>query len=230
MKRRQVLSAAALFAGRALPAAPTPTTGEEVLKLVRWSQALQNLKQLKGQLRKDGSRYPLELSMTQGVIRFVFRNPNEILNLELGDRGAQLTRITAGARTEVSKANASALIRNTDLSFEDLSMRFLYWPGAQIVSKDSIMFQKCWQVRVTSPDRNDPYQTVDIWVGKSSGAMMRMDAFNAQGRKVKQFLVRKVQDSPKGEGCILKQMRVESFNPEDGKAMGQTYIEIDKPE
>ena len=200
-----------------------------MLKLVRWSQALQDLKRLKGQLRKDGSKYPLELSMTEGVIRFVFSDPKEILNLEMGDRSAKLTRITLGSRAEMSKASASAPIRNTDLSFEDLSMRFLYWPGAKIITGDSVMFQKCWQVRVTSPDRSDAYQTVDIWVAKASGAMMRMDAFNAQGKKVKQFLVRKVQDNPQGKGYILEQMRVESFDPEDGRAKGQTYIEIDNP-
>jgi hypothetical protein len=55
-----------------------------------------------------------------------------------------------------------------------------------------------------------------------------MEAHNAQGKKVKQFLVRKGQ---KYKGAyILKQMRVESFNPANGDITGRTYMDIDDPE
>ena len=118
-------------------------------------------------------------------------------------------------------------VRNTDINYEDLSMRFLYWPNAKIIGEDSFSLQKCWQVRVTNPDGRGPYGTVDVWVAKSSGAMMKMEAFDAQGRKVKQFLVRKGQ---KYQGAyILKQMRVETFDPATRDVKGITYLEIDDP-
>lgn len=87
--------------------------------------------------------------------------------------------------------------------------------------------QKCWIVRVTNPDGRGPYGTVDAWIAKSSGAMMQMEAYDAKGKKVKQFKVRKGQ---KYKGAyILKQMRVESFDAK-GDVKGRTYLEIDDPE
>ena len=70
--------------------------GREILAKVRMSQALQQLKRLHGNLRNDetGKDVPFELTMADGLIRFVFKNPNEILNLNI--ESAKLTRITTG--------------------------------------------------------------------------------------------------------------------------------------
>lgn len=204
-------------------------SGDEVLLLVRKSQAQQYLQGLTGRLRSNetGQTWPMELTMRENVIRFLFRNPNEIINLDLSNNGTKLSRVAAGGRSEISTSLYAERVRNTDINYEDISMRFLYWPNAKIMGEDTFSFQKCWHVRVTNPDGRGPYSTVDVWVAKSSGAMMKMEAYDAQGRKVKQFLVRKGQ---KYQGAyILKQMRVETFDPETRDVKGITYLEIDDP-
>lgn len=214
----------------------TPS-GDAVLRLVRMSQALQDLSRLQGRLRissddqaVDGVQYPLELTMRDNVIRFLLRDPNEIINLDLNRDGSTLSRVVAGGRVEMPTSLYGEKVRKTDINYEDLSMRFLYWPGAKIVGEDSLSFQKCWHVRVMNPDGRGPYGMVDVWVAKGSGAMMQMEAYqvaNQQWRKVKQFKVRKGQ---KYKGAyILKQMRVESFD-EKGGIKGITYLEIDDPD
>lgn len=207
---------------------PQPS-GDEVLLLVRKSQAQQYLQGLTGRLRSNetGQSWPMELTMSDSVIRFLFREPNEIINLDLSNNGTRLSRVVAGGRSEISTSLYAERVRNTDINYEDISMRFLYWPNAKILGEDSFSFQKCWHVRVTNPDGRGPYSTVDVWVAKSSGAMMKMEAFDAQGRKVKQFLVRKGQ---KYQGAyILKQMRVETFDPATRDVKGITYLEMDDP-
>jgi len=215
----------------AMFAAEPPVTGDELLKVVRQSQALQDFQQLKGALRSQatGQKIPMELSMKDGSIRFLLREPNEIINLDLGDNGSRLYRVVAGAKKEVPPSLYSDHVRNTDLNYEDLSMRFLYWPHAKILGEDSISSQSCWIVRVTNPDgrKRGPYGTVDIWVAKKSGGMAKMEAHDADGRRVKQFLVRKIQHY--NDAYILEQMRVESFDPDKGKSLGITYMEIDDP-
>lgn len=204
-------------------------TGDEVLMLVRKSQAQQYLQGLTGKLRSNetGQSWPMELTMRENVVRFLFRDPNEIINLDLNKSGTKLSRVVAGGRVDMPMSLYGERVRNTDINYEDLSMRFLYWPGAKIVGEDSFSLQKCWHVRVTNPDGRGPYSTVDVWVAKSSGAMMQMEAYDVQGRKVKQFLVRKGQ---KYQGAyILKQMRVESYDPTTRKVIGITYLEINDP-
>ncbi|HEY2574181.1 MAG TPA: outer membrane lipoprotein-sorting protein [Verrucomicrobiaceae bacterium] len=208
--------------------APQPS-GDDVLYLVRKSQAQQYLQGLTGRLRNSetGQSWPLELTMRDNIIRFLLRNPNEIINLDLKDSGTKLSRVAAGGKTEISTSLYAERVRNTDINYEDLSMRFLYWPNAKIMGEDTFSFQKCWHVRVANPDGRGPYGTVDAWVAKNSGAMMQMEAYDAQARKVKRFLVKKGQ--PYQGAYILKQMRVESFDPATHKVKGVTYLEIDDP-
>jgi hypothetical protein len=213
-----------------LPAADEPPlSGDDVLLLVRKSQAQQYLQGLTGKLRSNesGQTWPIELTMRENVVRFLFRNPNEIINLDLTDNGTKLSRVVAGGKVEMPTSLYAERVRNTDINYEDLSMRFLYWPQAKILGEDSMSLQKCWHVRVTNPDGRGPYGTVDVWVAKSSGAMMQMEAYDAKGRKVKQFKVRKGQ--PYQGAYILKQMRVEAFDPATKKVNGITYLEIDDP-
>ncbi len=227
--RLSALLALLILPGELLRAADSQPTGDEVLRLVRMSQALQDLNKLKGKLRNDdtGKEYFMELTMSDNVIRFLFRDPNEIINLDLNDNGTKLSRVMAGGKMEMPLSLYAETVRGTDINYEDLSMRFLYWPNAKIIGEDSMSLQKCWIVRVTNPDGRGPYGTVDAWIAKSSGAMMQMEAYDAKGKKVKQFKVRKGQ---KYKGAyILKQMRVESFDAK-GDVKGRTYLEIEDPE
>lgn len=208
-----------------------PPTGDEILGMVRMSQALQDLKHLKGKLRNDdtGQESPMDLTMSDNVIRFLFpTSPKEIINLDLKNNGTKLTRVTSEGKVEMPLSLYSESVRGTAINYEDLSMRFLYWPNSKVIGEDSISFQKCWIVRVKNPDGRGPYQYVDLWIHKESGAMMQMRAYDGRGKLRKEFKVRKAQKYNKA--YILKQMRVESYNPDTGKVNGRTYLEIADPD
>jgi hypothetical protein len=220
----------ALDAASAADTRPPPT-GDEILGMVRMSQALQDLKHLKGKLRNDntGQEFPMDLTMSDNVIRFVFpAPPKEIINLDLNNNGTRLTRVTSNGKVEMPLSLYGEAVRGTAINFEDLSMRFLYWPNSKVIDEDSISFQKCWVVRVKNPDGRGPYQYVDLWIHKESGAMMQMRAYDGRGKMRKEFKVRKAQKYNKA--YILKQMRVESYDPDSGKVNGRTYLEVDDPD
>ena len=205
-------------------------TGDEVLKLVRMSQALQDLKHLNGVLRNDetGQKTPFDLSMAEGSIRFVFRDPPEVINLDL--KGVpELRRVTSGRDLEIPKSLGSETVRNTSINYEDLSMRFLYWPHAKLLGDDTVHFRKCWHVRIPAPDNRGPYGTVDVWVDQGSGGILMMEAYDAHGKKVKQFKVISGQKLPGKDTWILKEMRVESYDPNKGDLKGRTYMDIKTP-
>lgn len=211
-----------------------PPTGEEILRLVRMSQALQDLKHLKGKLRVEmgefeGQEYPFDLTMADNVIRFLFPDPpKEIINLDLNNNGTELTRVAQGGKVVMPLSLYGEPVRRTSINFEDLSMRFLYWPNAKVISEESISFQECWVVRVPNPDNRGPYRLVDVWVHQKSGAMMQMRAYDGKGKMLKEFKVRKGQKFK--EAYILKQMRVESYDPATNKVNGRTYLEIADPD
>lgn len=208
-----------------------PPSGEEILRLVRMSQALQDLKHLKGRLRNDdtGQEFPFDLTMSDNIIRFVFANPpKEVINLDLNNNGTTLTRVTSGGRVEMPLSLYGESVRQTAINFEDLSMRFLYWPNAKVMGDESISFQDCWVVRAGNPDNRGPYRYVDCWVHKKSGAMMQLRAYDRSGRLTKEFKVRKGQKYK--DAYILKQMRVESYNADTNRINGRTYLEINDPD
>jgi len=208
-----------------------PLTANEILKLVRMSQALQDLKNLDGTLRDDmsGKKVPFDLSMANQSIRFVFKNPNEIINLDLNSKAPVLRRIVPGSDAVVPKSLGNEPVRGTSINYEDLSMRFLYWTDSKLTGEETLKTRRCWRVRVRAPDVSGPYGTVDIWVDQGSGAMMKMEAYDVKAHLVKRFRV--VSGQRFNGAWILKEMSVESFDalrPEDVK--GRTYMDIKSPD
>lgn len=236
MKRRLFLSLSLLFTLIAAPASlraqEEPRSAEEILRLVRLSYAVQDSK-MRGVLRDpdSGRVEPMELTMSKQVIRFRFVNaPVEIVHLDLTTDPASLWQVKAGGSTRVALKDASKPVREgMDLNYEDLSLRFLYWSNSKLMGEERVSTVKCWKVRVTAPNRNGPYGVVDLWIHKESGGIAKMQAWNVLGKEVvKRFQVTKVQDV--GKAKVLKEMRIESFNPLDGSRKGMTYMTMDKPE
>jgi hypothetical protein len=235
-----------VFAGAALLLADEPIaaaeaqrpTGAEILAQVRFSQATQHLRHLKGRLRisksdldknYDGSVYPFDLTMSDRVIRFGFADPpKETILLNLREDHATLTRETKAGKVEMPASLYGERVRQTAINYEDLSMRFLYWPNARVVDEQTVSLRQCWLVRVPNPDQRGPYRQVDVWVDQGNGAMVRTRAYDGQGRLLKEFNVRDVQKYK--DAYILKTMRVETRDPASGKVIGRTYLEIDDPD
>ena len=211
-----------------------PLTGEEVMRLVRYSNALQDYEFTgiltnKATKRREGFR----LRMVDGAIRFVFGNPPQAIHLELKHDRAELREVVKGSNALVPAERLGQTVRGTDMNYEDLSMRFLYWPRPTIEREERVLSQKCWRILVYAPDARSPsgpkgpYIAVRVWVDQGSGGILKMEAYDKAGKIVKRFEVKKGQ---KVDGTwILKQMRVESFRSGETKASGLTYLELNDP-
>jgi len=202
-------------------------TAEDVMRLVRMSYALQDYK-LNASLRDEttGKREQFELTMQQKTIRFRFSNPAEIINLDLAATPAALSRVQPGGRENVPIHQYGASVRGMAINYEDLSLRFTYWPKPQMIGTDTIKTAKCWIVRVVNPDGKGPYGVVDLWVHQGSGGVARMDAYDPKANLVKRFQVISVQKAK--DITILKEMRIEAFDPGTKKAVNRTYMKLDK--
>jgi hypothetical protein len=201
------------------------------------SYALQEGK-LTGKLRDDktGNEKPFTLTMDQQIIRFLFTNPKQIIHLDLSVAPPLLREVKEGGAVEVNTDMYSQKILGFELNYADLSLCFLYWPNPVFLGNEKLgIGNDCWKVRVTSPDGQGPYGTVDIWIHKESGGMSQMIGYDRQGKKVRQYKIASVQKIEVKEGDktrkihIPKSMRIDSYNPANGKTIGTTYMEFDKP-
>jgi hypothetical protein len=204
-------------------AAPPPA--KEILESVRLRQAQQQL-ELQGQLREGEKIVPFRLTQTGPVIRYSFSNPDEALQLRLGDDDSRLEEVTREGVEKISPAQFDHKVRGTAVTYEDLSLKFLYWSNARVTGENSISLRNCWKLELKAPNRQSQYSNVWLWVDKDGGALMKLEGYDWNGKLAKRFTVVSGQ---KIEGrWFLKEMRIEEFDPGTGKARARTYLEINK--
>src|SRR3954468_6365705 len=138
----------ALLVPLAVSGAPEPApSAQEILRAVRLSQASQQ-QTLKGQLRSGPTKLPFRMVVSGPQVRYEFTAPAESIVVQLGDKESRLSEVTKDGNVRVTGRQFADSVRGTDISYEDLSLRFLYWQKATVEKEDSILMRKCWVVRV----------------------------------------------------------------------------------
>jgi hypothetical protein len=217
-----LLVAVATFAQ--IPNPPAPSA-KEIMANVRLQQATQQLN-LQGQLRQNATVVPFRLTQNGPVIRYSFSNPEEALQLRLGENDSRLEEVTRAGIEKITPAKFDRKVRGTGVTYEDLALKFLYWPNPKITGEETIRTRGCWKVEIHPPSRESQYSSVNLWIDKSGGALMRMEGYDWKGLLVKRF---EVVSAQKLEGrWFLKQMRIEELAPGSAKVLARTYLEINK--
>ena len=201
-----------------------PPSAKEILDTVRLQQTQQQL-ELEGQLREGETVVPFRFTQTGPVIRYSFSKPDEALQLRLGENDSRLEVVTSEGVEKVTPAQFDHKIRGTAVTYEDLALRFLYWPNAKVIGDDTIGVVDCWRLELRAPPRQSQYPTVRLWVQKDGPAIMKVEGYDSNGKLSKRFTVISGQ---KIEGrWFLKQMRIQEFDSATGKP-SLTYLEINK--
>lgn len=202
-----------------------------ILKTVRVAQAAQE-QSLSGRLRTGSKSIPFKLGMANNTVRWDFSDPPQALLLRLSEKDARLEEIGKGGSQKISAARFDDKVRDSDISYEDLSMRFLYWPNAKVEGEQTMLLQKCWIVRVEPPAKNDSqYSAVKLWISKNNGALLQAEALGPEGKLARRFKV--IAGHSLGNGLwILKQMRIEAPTTIGGRTQDRTptYLEVDAPQ
>jgi hypothetical protein len=213
--------------------APPPV--DQLLMTARYVTTLQK-HDLKGQLRKNGKKVPVILFMNrkQGDIQFQYLPEGQkdwkkarIFHMRLKANRYDLFELKDGKTLNFPASKLSESIEKTDLTYDDLAMRFLYWPGGVVTGSEKIKRQDCWNIRLNNPGKSGLYRTVVASIHKKAGALMQVYGYDAEGRTIKQF---QISDLMKvGKSYTLRRMRVNSYDPVSRKIIGTTYVEFEKP-
>jgi hypothetical protein len=212
------------FVCAALPVlADLAPSAKDILDSVRMIESRQQI-DLQGQLRQEDVVIPFRLMQNGPLIRYSFTNPDETLQLRLGESSSRLDLVTDAGTEKVGLSKLQQQIRGTIVTYGDLAFKFLYWPTARVLGEESVRTRKCWKLQVRAPSRDSQYSNVLLWVDKASGALMRMEGYDWNAQLVKRF---EVVSAQKIEGrWFLKQMRIEQLQPGTNRVQARAYLEI----
>lgn len=232
---RKLLFALATAACAALAAAADYPDAAELLRAVRHAQSAQKAN-LKGSLLAkpaDASQRPVEANFRfkadGSVLRYEFSDPEPVtLRISLGEDDSELMQSGSSSGGQYSPAQFARRVMNTDLTYEDLALKFIYWRNARITGEDRMKTRPVWRVSLKpASSGRTAYGEVIAWVDKESGALMKAEGFNPAGRLIKRFEVVAAQVVKRA--WFLKEMRVETIDPANGRAISRTTMEIEAP-
>ena len=210
------------FAVLSVLAEPTPSA-KDILDSVRMLESRQQI-DLQGQLRQEDVVIPFRLMQNGPLIRYTFTNPDETLELRLGENSSRLEFVSDAGTEKVGTSKLQEKIRGTIVAYGDLAFKFLYWPTARVLGEENVRTRKCWKLQLRAPSRESSYSNVLLWVDKASGALMRMEGYDWAAKLITRF---EVVSAQKIEGrWFLKQMRVEQLQPGTNHVEARAYVEI----
>ncbi len=213
-----------LVAAIALIAPAFSQSAEQIMERARIGATLQNA-DLRGEI--DGPRGDTDVSLfLRGKdIQIALENGAQRFHMRLGDDQYDLFEIINGKTTRFPDAKLQQPIAGSDLTYEDLSFRFLYWPKPQLEGSERVGTRDSWKIRVDNPSRKGAYSVVYVWVDKEYGAFMKVEGFDRSGKRIKRFQVRDVMKIGDGN-WTLKKMKVSTMNGD--RAVSNSELEFDK--
>lgn len=206
---------------------------QQILEGARISATLTKLDEgLNGNLRKGGSNTPITLFLKGKDIQFQFTEKNQplrIFHMRIGDENFDLFEIIDGKTIKFPAAKIVEPIAGTDLTYEDLALRFFYWPNPQLEGTEDVGGQPCYKLRVNKPkDSTGRYEVVYVWVHTKFGAFMRIRGHDKNGGLVKEFEVQEIMNV--GDNVYtLRKMQVATCDPATGRRASITDVTFDRP-
>ena len=179
---------------------------------------------LRAQIRSEEKTSPLLINLKDHVISYQFSDPDQALLLKLRPESTLLLEKKNGHTQPISQSRLHDQVRDTGVSYQDLSLGFLYWPHPQLQGEETVKTRPCWKIDLQAPLGEPVYGVTRIWIDKESGAILRIEGYDKKGLLLRRF---EIVSAQKLDGLwMLKQMRIESFPPGDSSPTSRVYLEV----
>jgi outer membrane lipoprotein-sorting protein len=199
---------------------------QEILRSVRTAQTSQH-RVLNGRLRTGSHSTPFRLVLDGGAMRYEFKDPDETLIVRLGENDSRLDEATGRGTKRVSLAKLDEKVRGSDLTYEDVSFRFLYWKNAAVTGEDTLKLKSCWLLEL-HPSRGDAtqYGTVRAWIEKQSGGLVKAECYGRDGGLAMRLTPISVLKTDDGV-WLPKSIRIERMDGDRTRDKTPTYLELE---
>ena len=223
----------AIFLLAALPVFAQQPDPKAILEGARMSATLTKLDEgLSGNLRKGNQKTPVTLFLKGKDIQFQFSENNgpwRIFHMRIGDEAFNLFEIIDGKTIRFPAEKIVAPIGGSDLTYEDLALRFFYWPNPKFEGQEDVGGQPCYKIRIDKPKGSSGrYEVVYVWVHTKFGAFMKIRGHDKSGGLVKEFQVEDIMQIAK-DTWTLRKMQVATHDPANGRRISITDVTFDSP-
>lgn len=219
----------ALFLGAALmgiagPAQAAEVTAAEILERAAMVQSSQH-RVLNAVLRNDDQKFPLRLVLNGSEIRYEFNDPGQVFVVKLGPK-SRIDEVTGEGHSRIPTANYDARVRDTDVTFEDLALRFLYWKNAKFLEDERVGIVACHKLELHPGAIPSQYGTVLAWIIKDAGALKKAECYDRKGKLAARFETLSFKTLPSDGARIFGSMRIERMENGKSKDVAPTYLDI----
>jgi hypothetical protein len=198
-------------------------TAQEILEEARMNPTSHQAS-LRARIRGEGSVTPMKIRLGEGLIRYEFSEPEQTILLSLGADQTQISERTGGVTRPLPSARLHDPVRGTGVTYEDLSLGFLYWPRPVVQGEEVVKTRPAWKIDLQAPAGEPLYGVARVWIDKESGAILRIEGYDKKGLLLRRFEIISAQ---KIDGLwMLKQMRIESFEPGNPDPVSRRYLEV----
>lgn len=208
-------------------------SADELLEVMRDMTVSQGNKDVMGAIRKGRNKIPFSLSARGETIVFQYKQSNawHRFDVRIKEKNVDLIRVVNGKAQVLGLAGYSTPIAGTDVCYEDLSLRFLYWKGAKLIddpANSRIKGRDCYIVEVANPNPSaGQFAWVRMWVDKENGTSWQIDGYGKDGKLRKRFTITSVQKLDDGS-WFFKQMKLEVRDPKDpSRNTSINYMEME---
>ena len=119
------------------------------------------------------------------------------------------TYATGEGMTNAPLPDLSRAIRDTDMSWMDLTLSFLWWKGGEIKDRDSVKGRDCYVVEVPAPKgQGGQYAAVRLWIDCQLHLLMQAEGLNSSGQRVRILWVRSIRKI--NERWMIKDLEVQA--------------------
>ena len=198
-------------------------SAEEILQAARMNPT-SHPATLRAQIRGEGPAIPLTISLKGRVIRYAFTEPDQVILLTLNPEETRLSEQRDGTVRKIAPSRLHDPIRDTGVTYEDLSLGFLYWPRPVVQGEEVVKTRPAWKIDLQAPAGEPLYGVARVWIDKESRAILRIEGYDKKGLLLRRFEIISAQ---KIDGLwMLKQMRIESFEPGNPDPVSRRYLEV----
>lgn len=229
MKLIQILFFAAALSSPLDAQAPD---ADAILAGARLAATLTQIEEgLQGTLTHGRNKVPIVLFLKGKNIQFQFteNGKQRVFHMRLADDAYQLFEIINGKTIDFPRAKLTEPIAGTDLTYEDLALRFFYWPNPKLDGTEDVGGQNCYRLRLDKPkNAAGHYEGVYVWIHTKYGAFMRIRGHDKNGGLVKEFQVEDVMKIS-DDVWVLEKMQVATHDPKTGRRVSITDVIFKKP-
>ena len=218
-----------------------PETGGEVMRRVRAQLPARPIR-MAGlvRTRRDGKdqdrRLISELRFGEAVPRAEYRLFDAF--------GEPLTRVEVawpegrasfsqwdGDGERLPDPDAGDEVVDTGLTWSDLSLDFLWWPGARLEGSARVKARSCHVVVLPAPPRRetmgDALDHVKVWVDQKAYFILKAELFDREGERIKRIEVDTIKEIRK-DVWMVKNLLVRDWR--NGVRMGIRFQEVEELE